>query len=263
MTILKGGILANMTPPNGGQPNQGQQNQKNIQKKKLTTQAHLPIAEIRNGVVVLKDGSLRLVMLVSTINFDLKNEEEQSALIYAYQNFINSFNFPIQIVMQSRRVDLSGYLTKLRARLSQIEAPLLQIQTEDYITFIERLITVANIMNKKFFVTVPFYPPVAKQTANFWEKFKSALSDKEAPVDMTHFEEYRKELIQRSQSIASGLGALSLRAVQLTTQELIELLYQSYNPELAIREKLIPIKELGNTITQQKEQNSKQQTDNS
>ena len=228
-------------------------NDKQLNKKKLTTQAHLPIAEIRNGVVVLKDGSLRLIMLVSTINFDLKNEEEQSALIYAYQNFINSFNFPIQIVMQSRRVDLSGYLTKLKARLSQIEAPLLQVQTEDYIAFIERLITVANIMNKKFFVVVPFYPPAIKQSANFWEKFKAVIADKEPPVDMTHFDEYRKELVQRSQSVASGLGALSLRAVQLTTQELIELMYQSYNPELAVREKLIPIEELANAITQKKE----------
>ena len=235
------------------QPNQLKP--KDIQKKKLTTQAHLPIAEIRNGVVVLKDGSLRLVLLVSTINFDLKNEEEQNALIYAYQNFINSFNFPIQIVMQSRRMDLSGYLTKLKARLGQIENPLLQLQTEDYIAFIERLITVANIMNKKFFVIVPFYPPAVRQTVSFWEKFKALLSDQEPPVDMTHFEEYRKELVQRAQAVATGLGALGLRAVQLTTQELIELLYQSYNPELAVREKLIPIEDLSGAITQKKEEN--------
>ena len=107
--------------------------------------------------------------------------------------------------MQSRRVDLSGYLTKLKARMPQIENPLLQVQTEDYIAFIERLITVANIMNKKFFVIVPFFPPALKQTANFWDKFKSAITDQEPVVDMTHFEEYRKELVQRSQAVASGL----------------------------------------------------------
>ncbi len=236
--------MANPTPPAGGQK---------PKKKKETTQAHLPIAEIRNGVVVLKDGSLRLVLLVSTINFDLKNEDEQNALTYGYQNFINSLNFPIQIVMQSRRIDLSVYLTKLRAQLTQIQNPLLQIQTEDYIAFIEKLIKVANIMNKKFFIVVPYFPTAIKQAGGFWDKFKSVLTESEPVVDMTHFEEYRKELLQRSQGVASGLGALSLRAVQLTTQELIELLYQSYNPELAMREKLVPIEQLASAITQQKE----------
>ncbi len=230
------------------------QKPKQEKKKKQTTQAHLPIAEIRNGVVVLKDGSLRLVLLVSTINFDLKNEDEQNALTYGYQNFINSLTFPVQIVMQSRRIDLSVYLTKLRAQLTQIQNPLLQIQTEDYIAFIEKLIKVANIMNKKFFIVVPYFPPASKQAGGFWDKFKSVLTESEPVIDMTHFEEYRKELLQRSQGVASGLGALSLRAVQLTTQELIELLYQSYNPELAMREKLVPIEQLASAITQQKEE---------
>ncbi len=240
--------MTNPTPPSASWRS-GQK----PKKKKETTQAHLPIAEIRNGVVVLKDGSLRLVLLVSTINFDLKNEDEQNALIYGYQNFINSLTFPVQIVMQSRRIDLSSYLTKLRAQLTQIQNPLLQIQTEDYISFIERLIKVANIMNKKFFIVVPYFPPALKQATSFWDKFKSALTESEPVVDMTHFEEYRKELLQRAQGVASGLGALSLRAVQLTTQELIELLYQSYNPELAMREKLVPIEQLASAITQQKE----------
>lgn len=238
--------MAEQTSPNlPKKPNQP--------KKKETTQAHLPIAEIRNGVIVLKDGSLRLVLLVSTINFDLKNEEEQNALIYGYQNFINSLTFPIQVVMQSRRVDLSGYITKLQAQLSQTQGPLLQIQIEDYIAFIERLITVANIMNKKFFVIVPYFPPALKQTATFWEKVKTTITASEPVVDMTNFEKYRKELLQRSQGVASGLGALGLRAVQLTTQELIELLYQSFNPELAMREKLVPIHELAGGITQKRE----------
>ena len=221
-----------------------------VKKKRETTQAHLPIAEIRNGVVVLKNGSLRLVLLVSTINFDLKNEEEQNALIYGYQNFLNSLSFPIEIVMQSRRVDLSGYLTKLKAQLEKAENPLLQIQIEDYIAFIEKLVTVANIMNKKFFVVIPFYPPALKQTASFVEKFKSAISAQEPVIDMTHFDEYRKELTQRSQAVASGLGSLGLRAVQLSTQELIELYYQSFNPDLAVREKLVPIEELSAAAVQ-------------
>ncbi|HLC38887.1 MAG TPA: hypothetical protein VJJ80_02045 [Patescibacteria group bacterium] len=229
-------------------------NSKQAQKKKETTQAHLPIAEIRNGCVVLKDGSLRLVLLVSTINFDLKNEDEQNALVYAYQNFLNSLTFPIQIVMQSRRIDLSGYLSELSARLPQIENPLLQLQIEDYSAFIQKLITVANIMNKKFFIVIPFFPPALKQTAGFWEKAKSAITAQEPVIDMTHFEEYRKELIQRAQAAASGLAALGLRAIQLTTQELIELYYQSYNPELAVREKLIPIEQLSAAVSQSRDQ---------
>jgi hypothetical protein len=193
-----------------------------------------------------------MVLIVSTVNFDLKNKEEQDALTYGFQDFINSLDFPVQIVMQSRKIDLSVYLTRLRARLSQIENPLLQVQTEDYISFVEKLISVANIMNKRFYVVVPFFPPALKRTTGFFERLKYSISAKEPVVDMTNFEEYRKELIQRAQSVASGLGSLGLRAIQLSTQELIELLYQTYNPELAIREKLIPIEKLSGPITQTK-----------
>jgi hypothetical protein len=221
-----------------------------IPVKKETTQAHLPIADIRNGILVLKDGSLRLVMIVSTVNFDLKSEAEQNALIYAYQNFINSLEFPIQIVMQSRKLDLGGYLVQLEGRLAQTQNELLKMQIEYYIDFINKLLKVANIMNKRFFIVIPYFPPVIKKM-DFWSKFKTALTTKETLVDMTHFEEYRKELVQRAQVIASGLGVLGLRAVQLSTQELIELLYQTYNPELAIREKLVPAQQLAVPVVQE------------
>ena len=121
--------------------------------KESSTQEYLDIEEIHNGVIILKNASMRVVLMVSTVNFALKSEDEQNAIIYAYQNFLNSLPFPIQMVMQSRRIDLSGYLSKLREREKTATGELIRLQTTDYIAFIERLVSVANIMSKKFFVT--------------------------------------------------------------------------------------------------------------
>ena len=228
------------------QPNNQQDpNQKKAEKQ--TTQAHLPIADIREGVVVLKDSSMRTVLIVSTVNFDLKNEDEQNALIYAYQNFLNSLEFPIQIVMQSRRLDLTAYLAKLESRFSQMQNPLLRLQTENYIIFIRELLKIANIMKKRFFVVVPYYPPLLKKE-DFMAKLKSSFGSKNQQIDMTHFVDYKKELLQRTNVVAQHLASFGLRAVQLSTQELIELMYQTYNPELAIREKLSDVGQLRQAV---------------
>lgn len=222
------------------QPNQpsagGQKPGQNVQQKQ-TTQAHLPVAEVRDGIVVLKNGSLRIIMMASAVNFDLKSEAEQNALIYAYQNFINSLTFPVQIVAQSRRLDLSEYLTKLGQQIPKTANDLIRLHIQDYIDFIQKLLKLANIMDKKFYLVIPYYTEV-KKPSTFFEKLSTATSGKQPLIDLSRFQEQKRELMQRAQVVAQSLGPMGIRAVQLNTQELIELLYSVYNPELATRQKL-------------------------
>lgn len=201
-----------------------------------STQAHINIARIQDGVVVTKDGGLRMILLVSAVNFALKSEAEQNALIYQYQNFLNSLTFAVQIVIQSRQLDLTTYLAKLEERLTQETNELLQIQINDYIDFVKKMISLANIMDKKFFLVVPFNPPSLKQRSFFDRLFHSG---KTAP-DLGHaeFKQYRDELLQRINVVMSGLAPLGLRSIPLDTQQLIELYYQTFNPEEAGKERL-------------------------
>lgn len=200
------------------------------------TQDHINIARIQDGVVITKDGGLRLILMVSAVNFALKSEEEQNALIYQYQSFLNSLAFPIQIVIQSRQLDLSGYLATLQERLMQETNELLQIQTEDYIDFVKRLISLANIMDKKFFLVIPYDLPSLKSRSFFDSLFHP---NKKAPdIGLTEFNHYREELLQRANVAMAGLSPLGLRSIPLDTQQLIELFYQTFNPEEATKEKL-------------------------
>lgn len=202
-----------------------------------STQEILRFAEIHDSIVITKTGELRVILMVSSINFALKSEQEQTAIIFAYQNFLNSLDFPIQIVMQSKKLDLYNYLIKLK-KVSQTQTnELLRMQTVDYIDFISRLINVANIMDKKFFVVVPFVPlpkvgiSVPKQSQN-------------VTMTVDEFNRYKEELTQRSQVVQSGLGSVGVRCAQLNTQQIIELFYGIYNPEESSKQKLPPIDEL-------------------
>lgn len=197
-----------------------------------STQDALKFAEIHNDTIILKDGNLRQVLLCSSINFALKSEQEQNAIIFAYQNFLNSLSFPIQILMQSKKLDLSNYLNKLSEKAAGQANELLRAQTLDYIDFIKRLINLANIMDKRFYVIVPYMvPPKIEPLKNPIQNQPLALSSEE-------FAAYKKELEQRVQVIESGLGSIGIRTALLNTQQLIELLYGVYNPEEAHKEKL-------------------------
>lgn len=205
-----------------------------------STQGALKFAETRDGVIVLKDGNLRQVLLCSSINFSLKSEQEQNAIIFAYQNFLNSLNFPVQILMQSKKLDLSRYLAKLDEKAKAQKNELLRLQTLDYIDFIKRLINLANIMDKRFYIVVPFM--VAPRVAA--PKFSTKLGGNQAKeiqpiLTPEEFSKYKKELEQRVQVIQSGLGSIGIRTALLSTQQIIELLYAVYNPEEAAKEKLI------------------------
>jgi len=212
----------------------------------ISTQEFLSFAEIHDGVVITKTGELRVLLMASSINFSLKSEQEQTAIVYAYQNFLNSLAFPIQIMLQSRKLDLTKYIAKLK-EISRVQTnELLRGQTNDYINYITRLIEVANIMDKKFYVVVSYMPPVLdiKKTGLF------PSNNDTSKIKMTpeSFEKYRQELSQRVQVIQNGLGSIGVRTAPLNTQQVVELLYGIYNPEEAAKEKLINFNHLNSDV---------------
>lgn len=211
------------------------------EKTNKSTQNSLLISEIKDGVVVMKDGSLRGVILGSAINFDLMSPQEQNAVEYAYQGFINSLHFPIQIVIKSQKIDLDSYLEKLSARRQEQSNELLAGLMDDYIANIQALVEEVNIMDKQFFVVVPYFPPLVEaKSSNILVKLQEAFQPTpQITVAETEFNQYKTELAQRMALVSSGLTQMGVRAIALNTQELIDLYYASYNPDVAANQKLI------------------------
>ncbi len=196
------------------------------------TQEFVPIKEIRDGIVVLKDGSMRAILLASSINFALKSQEEQQSVIYQFQNFINSINFSIQIFVQSRRLDITPYINLLEDRIKDQSGELMKTQTREYIDFIRGLTESVNIMTKSFFVVVPFSPTIMNQkngaiSGFFGKKKNKAQEDEE---EFLRFEEYKSQLQQRTSVIEQGLIRCGIRTAQLGTEEAIEFFYKLFNP---------------------------------
>ncbi len=195
------------------------------------TQEFVAIKEIRNGVVILKDNSLRGVIMASSINFSLKSVEEQESILYQFQNFLNSLEFPIQIFIESRKLDIRPYLAFMEDRYNAQTNELMKIQTREYIEFIKTFTEGSNIMSKNFFVVIPYSPSLAKSS-------KGALSGlfnkKDAKVvsaaTETAFEENRSQLEQRISIVEQGLSRTGIRVVPLGTEELVELFYKIFNP---------------------------------
>lgn len=202
-----------------------------------STQQDIEIAGIKDGVVILRSGSYRLVMSVSTVNFALKSEEEQNSLVFQYQSFLNSLHFPIEINMQSKRLDLTPYLKKIKELTDKQQNDLLRVQMQDYIDFVSKLINVANIMKKTFFVTIPF-EPINLKNATFIDRIFGQKNSSGLKISEAEFKHCRDELVQRGNVVASGLGSLGLRCVQLTTEEVVELFYKIYNPEISGKERV-------------------------
>lgn len=226
-------------------PDDKKLNQTKAQEAAASTQAYLNIAEIKDGVIVLKDGSLRAVMMTSALNFALKSGSEQDAIIFAYQRFLNSLTFPIQILVQSRRLDLEYYTEKLDKRADEQDQELIKLQILEYTEFIKRLITVTNIMDKRFYVVVPFFPPGTEPVKGLGKFFgTSGAKKQETKAREESFEQGKVQLRQRVEAIASGLGTLGLRAVTLNSEELVELFYSVYNPGTATKQRLMNVDEL-------------------
>lgn len=195
-----------------------------------TTQSFLKISEIKSDTVVLDDGTLRGILAVSSTNFDLKSQDEQNAIIFNYQRFLNSLEFPIQILMQSRKMEIGGYLEKLKHIAEKQTNELLRVQTVEYIEFISRLIENASIMNKNFYVVIPYGQSVFPAAGGFFSKFFGS-KNKEATERISNFEKYKTELDNRIVSITSSLSGIGVRAQRLKTEEIIQLYYNSFNFE--------------------------------
>ena len=212
-----------------------------------SAQDTLLIAEIKDGIVVMKDGSLRGVILGSAINFDLMSSAEQEAVESAYQGFLNSLHFPVQIVIKSQKIDITGYLEKLDVMRADQANELLGALMEDYIANIRSLVEEVNIMDKQFYVVVPYFPLVTTQkNANLIDNLKTALAQTPMiSVTEEDFHKYKQELSQRMALAASGMSRMGIRAISLGTQELVDLYYTWYNPDVAANQKLIDIGQLG------------------
>ena len=202
------------------------------------TQKYLDIAEIKEDVVVLKDGTLRAVLLVASINFALKSEDEQNAIIQQYVSFLNALEHPVQIVVQSRQLNVEPYLNRLREAERTQPNDLLKVQIADYRAFVQELIELGQIMQKQFFVVVPYNPLTDKQKS-FWTRLQEVISPAiSVRLAEDRFRKRRQDLLQRVSNVVGHLGSMGLKAVQLDTQSLIELYYRVYNPETAETQKV-------------------------
>lgn len=210
-----------------------------------STQNVLQIAEIRDGLVIMTDGSFRSVVMVKSINFDLMSPQEQDAVEFSYQGFLNSLYFPIQIFMRSQQIDLRPYVDKLDSIRLQQDNMLLSTLMEDYVAYIQDLSEHSNIMDKNFYVVIPFFPKEEEKKAlteskNFITGLTSIFKPSEGKVVINEFdlENAKTELRNRVQAVLNGLLTCGVKGLPLDTQELIELYYDSYNPDTATRQKL-------------------------
>ncbi|MCX6753136.1 MAG: hypothetical protein NTW62_02215 [Candidatus Nomurabacteria bacterium] len=195
------------------------------------TQEFVPIKEVRDGIVVLKDGGLRAIVLANSTNLSLKSADEQKATIMQFQSFLNTIDFPIQIVVQSRRLDIRPYLLLLENRIKVQNEPLLKVQTKEYMEFIRNFTETTNIMTKSFFVVVPYTPNKLASTGGIFSNFfnkKNKAMEKEAQKQ--DFEEKRSQLDQRIGIIEQGLARCGLKSVELGTEEVVEVYYKVFNP---------------------------------
>jgi len=192
------------------------------------TQQFVTVKEIRNGTIVLKDGSYRGALICSSINFGLKSSDEQHAIILGFQNFLNTLDFSIQIVVNSRKMDLRPYLALLEEKAPEQKTELMRIQLREYVEFVRSFADQANIMTKSFYIIVPYTPRVSAANAMSFLRHDSA-SVKNASAE-TSFEEDHIQLAQRLSLVVGGLSGTGVRAIPLGTEEVIELLYRSFNP---------------------------------
>ena len=198
-----------------------------------STQNLVNIQEIRDGILLLKDGSMRAVIETSAINFELRSEDEQIAITQNFQNFINSVDFPLQISVVSRRLFIEDYLKYASEATGQLDNELLRIQANEYLKFVQELSVLSNIMSKKFYTVVPFYIFESPLKTGFLQSFKSTVTPTMAVKDLTpeKFETYKNQLMQRVELVFGGLAGLSLKSKLLEEEELKKIFYNFYNPE--------------------------------
>lgn len=211
-------------------------------KNPNSTQNSLLLSEVRDNMVIMADGSFRAVIACKSINFDLMSSKEREGVEYSYQNFLNSLNFPVQILIRSQRVDIGPYIDKLIEIRRAQDNMLLNVLMDDYINYIDILSQEANIMDKTFYVIVPYYPTgdmsnLIEQGKGFFGKL-FAKKDVITKIDSATYEKAKTEIMNRVNGITDGLYQIGVQSVQLTTKELGALYYNFYNPDTAVREQL-------------------------
>lgn len=197
--------------------------------KGKTTQSFVPVEEIRDSVVTLKNKGMRAVLLASSLNFALKSPEEQQSIVLQFQNFLNSLDFPVQFYIQSRKLDIRPYVALLETRYKEQINDLMKIQTREYINFIKAFTDSANIMTKNFFVVVPYDPALIKTGGGIISRVTGGRK-KDKGDKSKNFDENRSQLEQRISVVEQGLVRSGVRVLRLGTEELVELYFKIFNP---------------------------------
>jgi len=197
-----------------------------------STEQLVPISDVREGVVILKNGSLRMVLEVSSINFELRSADEQVAILQGFQRFLNSADFPLQIVISSRELNIEPYLKTVDGIAESTENELFKIQVSEYARFIKELSSLSNIMSKKFYVVIPFYIFEKPEAAGLIQSLKGIINPKVVPKELTdeQFNTYKNQLLQRAELANGGLEGLGLKIRALEDEEIKKLYYELYNP---------------------------------
>lgn len=194
--------------------------------KGLATQEFVPIERVRDGIITLKTGELRAVLITNSLNLALKSEDEQQAVLVQFQNFLNSLDFPVEIFIESRRLNIKPYTELLQNRSKEVKEDLLKIQIHEYIGFITKFTEESNIMTKHFFIVIPYYV----QSSTISSSPLSVLTSNSGDANQTPFEYSRIQLEQRISTVIQGLSRFGLRAQKLGTEEVVELFYKLFNP---------------------------------
>ena len=246
-------------PPNNQMPSQmpvapdnaaptvlGSEKQQAVKQKPKnpnSTQNSLLLSEVRDNMVIMADGTFRAVIACKSINFDLMSSREREGVEYSYQNFLNSLNHPIQILIRSQRVDIEPYIDRLIDIRRNQDNMLLNVLMDNYIDFIDALSQEANIMSKTFYIVVPYYPlgdgsNLIEQSKGFFGKLFAKSPEAITKIDTETYEKAKSEIKNRVDGVMAGLFQIGIQSVQLNTKELGELYYNFYNPDTAVREPL-------------------------
>jgi hypothetical protein len=222
-------------------------------KNNNSTQSTLQLSEVRDGMVIMLDGSFRAVIACKSINFDLMSDREREGVEYSYQNFLNSLHFPVQILVRSQRVDIGPYIEKLINQRRSQDNMLLGVLMDDYINFIDALADEANIMEKSFFITVPFFPKgdvqnFVEQGKGFFGKLFAQPKNTITHIDAASYQKAKDEIKNRVDSVVSGLYQIGVQSTQLDTKALSELYYNYYNPDTAVRQPLGDFENIASTF---------------
>lgn len=248
----------NQTTPNGQPAGAGQVPTPAPKRNPNTAQNTLLISELRDNMVIMGDGSFRTIITSKSINFDLMSPREREGVEYAYQSFINALTFPIQVLIRSQRVDIAPYLNRLENTRRAQDNMLLGVLMDNYIDFIDQLAQEANIMDKSFFVVVPYYPggdldSAVNASKNLFSSLFKPQKQADIKINEDVYNKAKEELQNRTNTVLNGLFQMGVRSVQLNTKELGELYYNFYNPDTAVRQPLGDFENVTNTYVRKGE----------